>query len=173
VLGFRGPVYATPASIDLLDVLLRDSAHIQEKEAEWQLRHQHRRGGNGGAECSRRLYTVAQAQASLKLLRPVPYRESIRPAESVTVRFHDAGHILGSAWLEVTVSGEGRPRRLVFSGDLGMPAGPVLHDPEKVVPEADVLLIESTYGDRLHRPLAETEDEIVAAFERTRPATAT
>jgi metallo-beta-lactamase family protein len=88
----------------------------------------------------------------------------------VQVRFHDAGHILGSSWLEVTVSGEGRPRKLVFSGDLGMPNRPVLRDPEKVVAEADVLLIESTYGDRQHRSLPGTEDEIVAAFERTRAA---
>ncbi len=168
VLGYRGPVYATPATIDLLHVLLRDSAHIQEKESEWQLRHQRRHGQGSRPAMQPPLYTVAQAEASLKLLRPAPYRALIRPAETITVNFHDAGHILGSSWLEVTVSGEGRPRKMVFSGDLGMSGRPVLHDPERVVPEADVLFIESTYGDRLHRPLAETEDEIVAAFERTR-----
>ena len=168
VLGYRGPVYATPATIDLVHVLLRDSAHIQEKESEWALRHQRRRGGSSRPALQPPLYTVAQAEASLKLLRSAPYRALIHPAETVAVSFHDAGHILGSAWLEVTVSGEGRPRKLVFSGDLGMTGRPVLHDPEKVVPEADVLFIESTYGDRLHRPLAETEDEIVAVFERVR-----
>ncbi len=168
VLGYRGPVYATPATIDLVHVLLRDSAHIQEKESEWALRHQRRRGGSSRPALQPPLYTVAQAEASLKLLRSAPYRALIHPAETVAVSFHDAGHILGSAWLEVTVSGEGRPRQLVFSGDLGMTGRPVLHDPEKVVPEADVLFIESTYGDRLHRPLAETEDEIVAVFERVR-----
>ena len=166
VLGYRGPVYATPATVDLLNVLLRDSAHIQEKESEWQLRHQRRRGQGGSMQPP--LYTVAQAEASLKLLRPVPYREPIHPVETVTVNFHDAGHILGSSWLEVTVAGEGRPRKLVFSGDLGMRDRPVLHDPEPPIAEADLLLIESTYGDRLHRPFAETEDELVAAFERTR-----
>ena len=166
VLGFRGPVYATPATIALLEVLLPDSAHIQEKEAEWQLRNRHRRGkGERGVPAP--LYTVAQALASLKLLQPVAYRQPASPAPAVKVCFHDAGHILGSAWLEVTVSGEGKPRTLVFSGDLGMPGRPVLYDPEKVVPEADLLLIESTYGDRRHRSLAETEDEIVAAFART------
>ncbi len=169
VLGYRGPIYATPATIDLLEVLLPDSAHIQEKEAEWQLRHRHRRGtGERGIPAP--LYTVAQAQSALKQLQPAAYGETIQPAETVQVRFHDAGHILGSAWLEVTVSGEGRPRKLVFSGDLGMPDRAVLRDPEKVVPEADLLLIESTYGDRLHRSLPETEDEIVTAFERTRAA---
>ncbi len=167
VLGFRGPVYATPATIDLLEVLLPDSAHIQEKEVEWQLRHQHRRG-QGGRGVAPPLYTVAEAQAALGLLQPAAYGATVAPAEGVTVRFHDAGHILGSAWLEVTVGGEGRPRRLVFSGDIGMRDRPVLNDPEKVIPAADVLLIESTYGDRLHRSFDETEDEIVAAFERTR-----
>ena len=167
VLGYRGPVYATPATIDLLHVLLPDSAHIQEKEAEWQLRHRHRRGRFEGAG-QPPLYTVVQAQSALKLLKPDAYGQFFHPAEAIKVCFHDAGHILGSAWLEVSVSGEGRPRKLVFSGDLGMVDRPVLCDPEKVIPEADLLLIESTYGDRLHRSLAETEEEIIAAIERTR-----
>ncbi len=167
VMGFRGPVYATPASIDLLEVLLPDSAHIQEKETEWQLRHRHRRG-QGERGVSAPLYTVAQALSTLKLLKPAAYGTTIEAAKTVKVCFHDAGHILGSAWLEVTVSDESRPRKLVFSGDLGMLNRPVLCDPEKVVPEADLLLIESTYGNRQHRSLPETEDEIVAACERTR-----
>jgi metallo-beta-lactamase family protein len=141
VMGFRGPIYATPATVDLLEVLLPDSAHIQEKETEWQLRHQHRRGKEeirGTAP----LYTVAQAQTTLQLLKPVPFGKALQAAETVQVLFHEAGHILGSSWLEVTVSGEGKPRKLVFSGDLGMPNRPVLHDPEKVIPEADLVLIE-------------------------------
>ena len=167
MLGYRGPVYATPASIDLLKVLLADSAHIQEKESEWQLRHRHRRGATElGAPAP--LYTVAQALSALSLLRPAAYGKSISPLDTIDVCFHDAGHILGSSWLEVTVRGEGRPRKLVFSGDLGMSGRPVLRDPEKVITEADVLLVESTYGNRQHRSLPETEDEIVDAFERTR-----
>ena len=166
VLGYRGPIYATPASIDLLGVLLPDSAHIQEKEAEWQLRHR-RRGGKPERGIQAPLYTVIEAQTVLKLLRPVPYGETIAPAADVHVRFHDAGHILGSAWLEITVSGGKHPRKLVFSGDLGMSNRPVLRDPEPPVAEADVLLVESTYGDRLHRSMPETENEIVAALGRT------
>lgn len=167
MLGYRGPIYATPATIDLLKVLLPDSAHIQEKESEWQLRHRHRRGtGDRGVPAP--LYTVAQALSALALLRPASYGKTICPMDAIDVCFHDAGHILGSSWLEVTVRGEGRPRKLVFSGDLGMRDRPVLRDPEKVIAEADVLLIESTYGDRQHRSMPETEDEIVDAFERTR-----
>lgn len=167
VLGYRGPVYATPASIDLLHVLLRDSAHIQEKESEWQLRHRHRRDSQSRLQVQSPLYTVAQAETALKLLKAAPYRQAFHPVAGVSVSFHDAGHILGSAWLDVKVDHDGKPRHLVFSGDLGMRDRPVLHDPEAAPAEADLLLIESTYGDRLHRPLAETEDEIVAAIERT------
>ena len=169
VLGYRGPIYATPATIDLLAVLLPDSAHIQEKEGEWQLRHRHRRGKDERG-IPAPLYTVAQAQATLRQLKPVTYGATLQAAPGIRVRFHDAGHILGSAWLEVTANDEGRARRLVFSGDLGMPERPVLNNSEKVVATADVLLIESTYGDRRHRSLPETEDEIVAAFVRTRAA---
>ncbi|MBS1230449.1 MAG: Beta-lactamase-like:RNA-metabolising metallo-beta-lactamase [Proteobacteria bacterium] len=167
VLGFRGPVYATGATVDLLEVLLPDSAHIQEKEVEWQLRHRHRRGSSERGVAAP-LYTVAQALSALQLLRPVAYGKTISAAPTVKVRFHDAGHILGSAWLEVDVDDDGRARKLVFSGDLGMFDRPVLNDPEKVVAQADLLLIESTYGNRTHRPLPETEDEIVDAVERTR-----
>lgn len=169
MLGYRGPIYATKATIDLLEVLLPDSAHIQEKESEWQVRHRHRRGkGERGIPAP--LYTVAQALACLKQLQPVGYGQMLKAADNVSVCFHDAGHILGSASLEVTVTGDGKPRRLVFSGDLGMSDRPVLRDPEPPPAEADVLLVESTYGDRLHRSLAETEDEIIAAIERTRVA---
>ena len=166
VMGYRGPVYATPATIDLRGVLLPDSAHIQEKEAEWQLRHRHRRGkGERGAQAP--LYTVAQALSALQLLRPVAYRTPFSPAEMIKVCFHDAGHILGSSWIEVSTRAEGKPRTLVFSGDLGMPDRPVLHDREASIPEADVLCIESTYGNRVHRSMPETEEEIIAAIERT------
>lgn len=169
MLGYRGPVYATAATRALLEVLLPDSAHIQEKEAEWLLRNRRRRGrGERGIQAP--LYSVAQALSALKLLHPVAYGERLRPAEDVEVCFHDAGHILGSASLEISLKSGGRPRKLVFSGDLGMPDRPILHDPENPPQRADAVIIESTYGNRLHRSLPDTEDEIVAAFERTRLA---
>ncbi len=167
VLGYRGPIYATSATVDLLEVLLPDSAHIQEKESEWQLRHQHRKEKGSPARVVPPLYTVAQAQAALQLLQPVAFGATLEPADGISVRFHEAGHILGSAWIEVTVSGQGKPRTIVFSGDLGMRDRPVIHDPEAIATDADVLLVESTYGNRQHRSMQETEDEIVAAFART------
>lgn len=169
MLGFRGPIYTTAATRALLEVLLPDAAHIQEKEAEWQLRNRRRRGrSERGIPAP--LYTVAQALAALRLLRPVAYGELLRPVDGIGVRFRDAGHILGSASLEISLETGGRPRKLVFSGDLGMPDRPVLEDPSPPPAEADAVLIESTYGNRLHRPLPETLDEIVAAFARTQAA---
>jgi beta-lactamase-like:RNA-metabolising metallo-beta-lactamase len=168
VLGYRGPVYATPACVDLLQILLPDSAHIQEKESEWQLRHQHRKDRGARMRVTPPLYTVAQAGSALELLKGIPLGEWLQPAEGIRIRFHEAGHILGSAWIEAIVNHGGRQRRIIFSGDLGVFDRPVLRDPEMPTGEADALLIESTYGNREHRSLESTEEEIVGAFERTR-----
>jgi metallo-beta-lactamase family protein len=161
MLGYKGPIYTTGATIDLLKVMLLDSAHIQEKEAEWQLRHRHRRSVSmRGAP--QPLYTVTQAMAALKHLRPVGYGEQFSPHAAISVCFHDAGHILGSAIIEITVNG----KKIVFSGDLGQPGRPVMKDPTPMA-EADVLVVESTYGNRLHRSLQETENELLAALTLT------
>lgn len=164
-LGYRGPVYATRATVDLLAVMLLDAAHIQEKEAEWLNRQSHRVRRRHAREPAP-LYTVEQARQSLKQLRPVDYDEALHLPGGLTVHFRDAGHILGSAILEVEVPGGKRPCRMVFSGDLGQPDRPVLRDPT-VVTHADVLCVESTYGDRAHRSLVETENELVAAITDT------
>lgn len=165
-LGYRGPVYATPATADLLQVMLLDSAHIQEKDAEWENRHFHGRHARRGWERAP-LYTVVQAQACLRQLQTVEYAVEFSPHPAVRCRFRDAGHILGSAILEIELEEtDCKPRKLVFSGDLGQSGRPVLCDPEKIR-EADVLLIESTYGNRLHKSLEATEDELVDALSAT------
>lgn len=164
-MGFRGPIYVTQATGDLLEVILLDSAHIQEKEAEWENRHQRDRHARRGWERAP-LYTVNQARESLKALRLSPYDREFRPAPTVRGVFRDAGHILGSAILELWVEEGGHTRKLVFSGDLGQPARPVLRDPTPIG-EADYLIVESTYGNRVHRTLEETEVELVAAIENT------
>lgn len=164
-LGYCGPIYATHATVDLLGVMLLDSAHIQEKEAEWENRHHHGRHARRGYERAP-LYTVAQAQACLAQLRGVAYDAEFRPHAGVLCRLRDAGHILGSAIAEIWVSAGGGQRKLVFSGDLGQPARPVVRDPQPIE-EADLLLIESTYGNRRHKTLAETEDELIGALQHT------
>lgn len=165
MLGYKGPIYTTPATIDLLQVLLLDSAHIQEKESEWMLRHRHRRGASvRGVQAP--LYTVTQAEACLKQLRAVAYGESFAPVPGVRCGRRDAGHILGSAIIELWLEDGGKLRKLVFSGDLGQPNRPVLHNPT-LIEEADILFVESTYGNRLHKKLDETLDEIIEAFHYT------
>jgi metallo-beta-lactamase family protein len=146
--GFSGPVYATRATADLIGVMLPDSAHLQERDAE---RNDHAP-----------LYTVAEAQACLRLVREVGYGKEFQPHPAVTVLYRDAGHILGSAIVEAQVEG----RRLVFSGDLGQPGRPIVDDPESVS-RADVLVVESTYGDRDHKTLVQTLDELAYAINDT------
>jgi len=164
-LGFRGPVFTTTATVDLLSVMLLDSAFIQEGEWARAERRRGRKDGRAGA-VSPPLYTVAQAEASLEQLKGVAYDEETRPHASVRCRFRDAGHILGSAIVEVWVTEAGRTRKLVFSGDIGQPGRPIVRDPTPI-DDADVLLVESTYGNRLHRPLDKTTDELVTVIEDT------
>ena len=140
--GFRGPVYATAATCDLLSVMLPDAAYVQEREEE-------------------ALYTVAQAQASLRLLRPVEYDRMVEPAPGLRCRFRDAGHILGSASIELWSTWQGDTRKVVFSGDIGEAGRPIVNDPA-MVEEADTLLVESTYGNRRHKSFAATEEELAA-----------
>ena len=162
-LGFRGPILTTRATVDLLSVMLLDSAFIQ--ESEW-ARAQRQRARQTRADAPALLYTVAQAEACLEQLQGTSYDETVQPHASVRCRFRDAGHILGSAILEVWVSDKGRSRKLVFSGDLGQPGRPIVRDPTPI-DSADVLVVESTYGNRLHRPLGETIDELVFVIEDT------
>ena len=164
-LGFRGPVHTTGATADLLSVMLLDSAFIQ--ESEWagvqRERTQDRRHVGAPTEL---LYTVAQAQACLEQIVGVDYDVDIQPHPLVRCRFRDAGHILGSAIIELWLGESGRTRKLVFSGDLGQPGRPIVRDPTPIE-QAEVLVVESTYGNRLHRPLQETIDELVLVIEDT------
>lgn len=164
-LGYRGPIFATQATVDLLGVMLMDSAFIQEKEAEWALRSARSRKARRRAEPSP-LYTVEQARSSLARLRPVSYEQSLRPGPGVRCRFRNAGHILGSAIIEIDIDRGGAACRLVVSGDLGQPLRPVLQDPVQVS-RADVLCIESTYGNRAHRSFAATYDELAGVLQST------
>lgn len=160
--GFRGPVYATSATADLLRIMLPDSGHIQEKEAEWRSR----RGRRAGKREIPPLYTEADAQAALPRLSPVRYRETVEPAPGVRATFVDAGHILGSAILKVSVSDNGRERTLVFTGDIGHRGLPIVRDPT-TVERANVVVMESTYGNRVHKGMEDTVEEFVHAVTDT------
>lgn len=164
-LGFRGPVYTTAATIDLLKVMLKDSAYIQEKEIEWQNKRTHRKKHILHREIAP-LYTVTQAESFLKQLRAVDYDDEITLSPSAKCFFRDAGHILGSAIIEVQIKHHVNHKTLVFSGDLGQPGHPIVRDPTPIH-HADILLIESTYGNRLHRNMQDTLDELVYAINNT------
>ena len=143
--GYQGPIYATEATCNLCDIMLRDSAHIQEFEAEWRNRKA-RRSGEPEYEP---IYTVADADAATKLLAPVDYGQKITLCDGIEVRFNDVGHLLGSASIEVWVTEGEVSKKIVFSGDVGNKNQPIIKDPQ-LVKEADYVVIESTYGDRTH-----------------------
>ena len=172
-LGFHGPIFATPATADLCTVMLPDSAHIQEKDAEWARdRTGNKRGGRRGVDPahdpSEALYTMDDAERTLRQFETVPYATTFSPAPGITACFRDAGHILGSAIVELFIDEGGRRFKIVCSGDLGQPGRPVLADPAPIE-EADALLVESTYGNRMHRTLAQTYDELAAVLTTTLP----
>lgn len=164
--GFTGPIYATAATLDLLKILLVDSAHLQ--LADLQRAERRQKLGKWKGELPQVLYTTEQALACLTQIRVVDYHEEFEPCPGIQVVYHNAGHILGSAIVDLTISDDvsKKKHRLVFSGDLGVTNRPLMPNPEKVN-GADVLFIESTYGDRLHRTLEETEIELIDVISET------
>lgn len=143
--GYSGPVYATSATCHLAEIMLRDCAHIQESDAEWKTRKSRRAGGPEVLP----VYTKADADTAIAHLRPVEYGEEVHIAEGVIVRFTDAGHLMGSASIELWLTEGNVTKKVVFSGDIGNFNQPLIHDPH-YISEADYVVTESTYGDRLH-----------------------
>jgi len=154
--GFSGPVYTHRASRDLCRIMLKDSAHLSERDAEWENRKRERKH----LPLIDALYTVADAQAAMAQFKGVQYGVKKRIFPGVMMRLSDAGHILGSSIVELWLEEGGIRRKVVFSGDLGHNGAPILRDVTQIE-EADLVLMESTYGDRLHRTLEETEQEII------------
>jgi metallo-beta-lactamase family protein len=154
--GFRGPIHCTPGTADLLELLLLDSAHIQEEDAE-----RANRRGYSKHHPALPLYRTEDVHAALQLVQTHPYGEPFEVAPGARVTFRRAGHILGSATVELLLGGH---TRLVYSGDLGRWGRPILRDPEPV-PEANVLLVEGTYGNRVHAP--DAEEQLVRIVSET------
>ena len=161
--GFRGQVYATKATVDLSQIMLRDSAHIQQFEAEWRNRKARRSGG----EIYEPLYTMEDALGAIRLLVPCEYDKKVTICDEVTIRFTDVGHLLGSSSIEVFAKEGEEERTVVFSGDLGNTHKPILRDPI-YTKAADYVVMESTYGDRLHGEEApDYVGELAAIIEST------
>ena len=143
--GFQGPIYATDATCHLCDIMLRDSAHIQMFEAEWR----NRKGKRQGKPEFVPAYTMEDAMGVIRNFVSCPYEKVITPAEGISVRFIDAGHLLGSASIELTIREGDKEEKIVFSGDIGNTVQPLIKDPE-YLHSADYVVMESTYGDRSH-----------------------
>lgn len=153
--GFDKPIYATKATCELCSIMLPDSAHIQEQDAE--IINKKRK--KLGREQIQPLYTTEEAYKTLEFLRPVAYNDSIQIHPHISVRFREAGHILGASFIEMTVKEKGKETVIIFSGDLGNKNQAIIRDPD--LPEyADILLIESTYGNRLHKNRENTHNEL-------------
>ena len=160
--GFKGDIYCTDATADLLQVMLLDSAYIHEKDAEWQSK----KNARTGKPPVEPLYTVEDAERSLKLVKPILYDQLVELNDEMKIVFNDAGHILGSAITEIWVTENDQTSKIVFSGDLGVTNRPILRDPKKIK-KADYLIMESTYGGRLHPENSTSIDRLIHIIRDT------
>lgn len=160
--GFRGKIYATNPTVELCGIMLRDSAHIQEFEAEWK----NRKGQRSGAEPVEPMYTVQDAEAAMKLFVGKAYEQRFQLAPGIEARFVDVGHLLGSASIELWITEGETTTKLVFSGDIGNLDQPIIKDPA-YIKEADYAFMESTYGDRSHGPKPDYVSELTKILQRT------
>lgn len=158
--GYHGPIFATFATTALSEIMLLDSAKIQENDVEWQNRKRIR----AGEDLIEPLYTTKDAEKAIAQMKPLHYYTKEKLSDDVTLRFKDAGHILGSAILELWITEGEKEVKVVFSGDLGMPNRPIVRDPDMGI-NADVLILESTYGNTVHEPYKESAKKLVAIAE--------
>ena len=161
--GFDGNIYCTPPTRDLCSVMLRDAAMIQEQDARYINRRNAREGNDERVEP---IYTVEDAQKAVSQMLSLPLHRPLQIAPGVTLTFHDSGHVLGSALVQLDLEERSRRLRFLFTGDLGRPELPLLRDPE-IVPGVEFLLMESTYGDRLHPEFSETDERLGSIVNET------
>ena len=159
--GFKGPIYCTGATAHLCSIMFPDAGHIQEMEVEWENRKRER----AGKPKIEPLYTVEDARRATRNLKPISYGDKLRALDGIEARYVDAGHLLGSASIELFIRDAGRDRKLVFSGDIGNKNKPIIKDPS-YINEADIVFMESTYGDRLHEKVADTRNQLKEALVR-------
>ncbi|MGF7058127.1 MBL fold metallo-hydrolase RNA specificity domain-containing protein [Brassicibacter mesophilus] len=160
--GFEGKIFCTQATSDLCEIMLVDSGHIQESDAEWENRKRKR----AGKPLIEPLYTARDAALSLKYFSPALYDQKIKINEDISIRFKDAGHILGSSIVELWINENNKAVKIVFSGDIGMKDRPIIKDPE-YIEEADYLILESTYGDRIHENVNKRVEELTDIINET------
>ncbi len=160
--GFKGKIISTKPTMQLCEIMLKDSAHIQESDAVWE----NNRRKRAGEELKKPLYTIQEAQHSISYFKTYDYDQEIKLNDDIKLIFRDAGHILGSAILELWINEDGNNIKIVYSGDLGMPGRPIIRNPEYIA-DADYLIIESTYGNRIHENYSDSMDKLIDIIERT------
>lgn len=160
--GFSGKIYASSATSDLIPIMLRDAAYIQEKDTE----HENKRRARQGLPPRDPLYTLDEAEKVLPLLSPLEYRKPLSLGESLTLILQDAGHVLGSAIVELLITEKSKQYKIVFSGDLGQNNVPIIEDPT-LIEKADYIFIESTYGDRLHDTRLPRDKQLMDVIKKT------
>ncbi|MBN2658141.1 MAG: MBL fold metallo-hydrolase [Spirochaetales bacterium] len=160
--GFSGKIYTSPATADLVPIMLRDAAFIQEKDTE----HENKRRVRQGLPPRDPLFTMADAEKAIASVTPLEYKKPFSPGESLEFVLQDAGHVIGSAIVELSVTDKGKEKKIVFSGDLGQNDVPIIEDPT-LIEKADYIFIESTYGDRLHDKRLPRDQQILEIVKRT------
>ena len=160
--GYKGPIFATEATHKLCSIMLRDSAHIQESEAQWRNRKAQRTGEPAYVP----LYTMADVETTLRQFSPHPYSQNVEIFPGVEICFLDAGHLLGSSSILITAEENGERKTVLFSGDLGNVNRPLIRDPEPA-PDADFVVIDSTYGDRVHGPRPDYIKQLTSIIQDT------
>ena len=163
--GFRGPIFCTPPTADIAKIILYDAAHIQEEDAAFK-RKRHEREGRRGPFPEAALYTHQDVERAIPLFHPVKYGEPIGEDESVQAIFYEAGHILGSGMIEFTLSSEGQSKIVVFSGDVGHWDKPIMRNPT-LLERGDCIVVESTYGDRLHEEVSSVKETLADVINGT------
>jgi len=163
--GFKGKIYCTAATAEIARLILLDSAKLQEEDAQFK-RRRHQREGRKGTYPVVPLYTQADAEACFPQFSPVKYKQPIRISKHVQATFYDAGHVLGSSIIKVTAAENRQARSILFSGDIGRPDRPIMHDPA-YIDQADYVLVESTYGDRIHQGREDIKKAIAEVINST------
>jgi len=163
--GFNSPIITVDPSADLAEIIMLDSAHIQQEDAKYKLKR-HRKQGKKSKFGYEPLYTTQDTQNAVRLIEPTAYHQPVALGDSITATFHESGHILGSAFIEININENGNKQTLVMSGDLGQWDKPLINDPE-LFDRADYIVMESTYGDRLHKDSGPIEDQLATIINDT------
>jgi metallo-beta-lactamase family protein len=163
--GYSGPIYCTEATAEIAKIIIMDAGKLQEEDAAYK-KKRHKREGREGPFSAEALYTIEDALACFPLFHPLPYQKTVTIREGIDAKLYEAGHVMGSSLIKITANHVSEARSVLFTGDMGRPNKPILRDPS-VVHEADYVLVESTYGDRVHHGTEDVKQQMADVINRT------